>query len=285
MEKEEIISLIRNKKLTHLDLLYRDEASGWKPLSRIGEFASYLNYQGSSPGTDPMEWVLLKKVKIKEGVEYKQIGPFVEARVLSMLDSGELGFDDLAWKKSFKSWIPISQLDSFKKPLPSSPSVDPDLYKTGDKDPKKALENSEISLVGGDIDRYFHESEMTPTAPINTEDFVTESRIKPISVEKNRRETEEDSGFSSLEGASRNFKLEDETPLRGVYKNPVYKGRKGQEKNESREKNRISEKSGKTLHQNRSDDHKNLHLDMEAWQWIALALALVLLFVFLYLLF
>ena len=308
IEKEKIISLIQNRKLVHLDLLYKDEASGWKPLFQIEEFAPYLNNQGDSPELhgDAMEWVLLKKIKIRKGVEYKQIGPFSVAQVLNRLDSGELDFDDLAWKKNFESWVPISQLETFKKPLPSSPLVDPDLYKTNESQ-KKGFEDSGISLTGKDIDRYFHEPEMTSTAPINTENFVTESRINPISsrlTDKDRgkgkdEDKSKDKGKDKptsggdnesypleFTGESQSLKLEN-TPLLHEF----YKEKKRQNKNKSKgvktKEPKIREKEKKTFKDNKGDkgDNKMFNLDIEIWQWVALAVVLILLAVFLYLLF
>ena len=305
--EEKIISLIQDKKLVHLDMLYGDEASGWKPLFQVEEFASYLDdrkilsdFQNTS-----MDWVLLKKVKVKKGIEYKQIGPFAVEQVLSMLDEGELNFDDLAWKKNFESWVPISQLDAFKTPLPSSPVIDPDLYKTVVD--KKNSGNSEISLADGNIDRYFHDSEMTSTAPINRENFVTESHVNPFSSEetvKGKPVFREDSEFYSLEftGESKNLKLENEVHEldRKSEKQTKQNQKERVQIKKERTKDKIQtmdtesikikktkekEKSRKAFDKNKPNDNKIFNLDIEIWQWVALTVVVFSSIVFLYLLF
>ncbi len=306
---EKIISLIQEKKLVHLDMLYSDKGSGWKPLFQIEEFASYLSDRKVSSDSQgvSMDWVLLKKVKVKKGIEYKQIGPFAVEQVLSMLDDGELNFDDLAWKKSFESWVPISQLDAFKNPLPSSTVIDPDLYKTVVD--QKNSGNSEISLADGDIDRYFHDSEMTNTAPINTENFVTESHVNPFSSEetaKGKPAFRGDSKFYSLEftGESKNLKLENETSVHEpdgeneeqAKQNQTEQVQIKKERTKDRaqeintksmrvKKPREKKESEKTFDKNKFNNNKILNLDIETWQWAALTVVVVSSVVFLYLLF
>ena len=319
VEKGEIISLIQNKKLVHLDMLYRDKASGWKPLFQIDEFAHYLGDRKASSGFSGMvmEWVLLKKVKVKKGIEYKQIGPFSVDQVLGMLDSGDLGFDDLAWKKDFESWVPISQLEPFKKPLPSSPVIDSNLYKTTTD--QKNLE--EISLTSGDIDRYFHEPEMTKTAPINSENFVTESLINPLPSSSEKTSNGKpafrgDSDFYSMEftGKSKSLKLKNKVPLHesrresnNQKENKKQTNQKRPEKKQIKQQqikyelqetniktsgtNKIKEKERgrKTIDTNRLNilnGNKILKLDTDTWQWLALAVVFIIfLIMFFYLLF
>ena len=259
--EEEIISLIRDRKLVHLDLLYKNKTSGWRPLSQIEEFASYLNHQEnfSVPQDEAMQWVLLKKEKIKEGIEYKQVGPFTEKQVLGLLDGGDLNFDDLAWKKDFESWVPISQLKAFKKPLPSSPHFDPDFYKT-DGDQEEKLKDLEVSLIEGNIERYFHDTEMTNTAPINTEDFVTESRIKVKSSNlKNKNELLESASLK-FGGETRSLELDNE-------------------QQEGLKKNEVDKKKIQRNQKNKEFYH------IEIWQWVILTVILFLMISLLYLLF
>lgn len=302
VERDEIISLIQDKKLLHLDMIYKDKTSGWMPLFQVEEFSSYLG-DGKLPFNRGaiMEWILLKKVKIGKGIEYKQIGPFTVEQILNMLDSGELVFDDLVWKKDFESWVPISQLEDFKKPLPSSPVFDSSLYKTtgSQKDP-----DEEISLTGGNIDRYFHEPEMTSTAPINSENFVTESRMNPISsskkIKENQRILRGNNDFYPLKSSrdSESLKLKDDKKQTDR-KQVQEQTKEDQNKYQLREtditdsrgkKKREVKKIKKTIDINKLNKLNNskikiFKMDIDTWQWVALIAAAISSIVFLYLLF
>ena len=310
VEKNEIISLIQDKKLFHFDMLYTDKESCWRPLFQVEEFAPYLGDGKviSDRGT-VMQWVLLKKVKVEKGVEYKQVGPFSVEQVLNMLDKGELVFDDLAWKKDFKSWVPISQLEDFKKPLSSSPVFDSDLYEIT----KNQRETEEISLTDGNIDRYSHEPEMTKTAPINSENFVTESRVNPISSIGTKEGKKfvsskadnlypselagkpEDLGLGN-KNSKLNFCNDNEKHMgqkQTGYK-PIEKEKVKYELCETSlningpEKKERELKIKKTIDRdklNKLNNNKIFKLDIDTWQWVAFAVAVISSFVFFYLLF
>ena len=174
MKQEKLVSLIQTKKVNHLDLVYKDEVSGWRALCQVKEFALYLNDKGLAPSKNAsMDWVLLKEIKTKKGAKYKQMGPFTEDQVLVLLDQGKIHFSDLAWKKGFQSWLPISHLDPFRRSLPSSPNIDPDLY---DGDQTKMGKNPDMSTIIRGTDLV---GDFTRTAPINKEGFVTECHFDP----------------------------------------------------------------------------------------------------------
>lgn len=226
-EDQTIIDLIKKNELNHLDLIFKVGESDWLPLSQRSEFMTALggakdSRQQPTVAGEGADWVLLKKVKSAKGSEFKQLGPFTTEQVVQLIDQGEIRFSDFAWKKQFPTWVKISDLEEFDKPLPSSPHIDPTIYEKTNtgldietlthvekkklindfKKPKKSIESEIIKGVkeaassDPEATRVVH----TLSIPLNTQDFATESK-KVSSISES-----EDLELWSLENRSKKAK-------------------------------------------------------------------------------
>lgn len=193
LSEEKIIELISRGELSHLDLVYQTGGAEWLSLSQVDVFKKHLGQQEPQhdKGQGEPEWVLLKKIKKDEESKYEQLGPFAESEVLKWLDRGEIKFTDFAWKKGLDSWVRISELEAFSKPLPSSSKIDRDLY-----EPTQALEAETLTkgLQKQSLSQVVHIERFDPektqvtresSMPINNQDFVTESELTGVSEDVN----------------------------------------------------------------------------------------------------
>ncbi len=224
LSEEKIIELISKAELTHLDLVYRTGGSEWVSLSQIDVFKAHLGQQEPQheKGQGEPEWVLLKKIKNDEESKYEQLGPFAESEVLKWLDRGAIKFTDFAWKKGLESWVRISEVEAFSKPLPSSPQIDRELY-----EPTQALETETLTKGSQkkSLSQVVHIERFDPektqvtrenSMPINNEDFVTESELTGVTEDVNLWSLEPPAGKSAkpqTRKESDSTQIEDLKPL------------------------------------------------------------------------
>ncbi len=180
-DQQTILEKIKKKEIGHLDLVFKVGTTDWLPLSRVSEFAQAFGLkEDASQDKQTPDWVLLKKVKTEKSSEFKQIGPFTVAQVIELIDQGEVRFSDFAWKKGYPTWAKISEVKEFEKPLPSSPNIDPTIYeKTNTGFEIETLTRQEKNKFKKDLAPFDSEATRvvnTQPIPINSEDFVTESK-------------------------------------------------------------------------------------------------------------
>ncbi len=180
-DQQTIIEKIKKKEVGHLDLVFKVGNTDWVPLSKVAEFSEAFGLKEElQKDKNQPEWVLLKKVKLDKTSEFKQIGPFTLFQVIELLDQGEVRFSDFAWKKGFPTWLKISEIEEFEKPLPSSSSIDATLYeKTNTGFEIETLTRKDKENLKKEIEKFDPEATRVVTAassPINSEEFVTESK-------------------------------------------------------------------------------------------------------------
>lgn len=207
LAEDRLIELIKGQDVSPMDLVYRTGATEWLPISQVVPFAELFKASGD-PEPNPQdsgakEWVLLKRNSSDKGSEFKQLGPFSHKQLLQLIDEGSVKFNDYVWRQGMESWVKISQVEDFATPLPSTPKIDVSLYERTDADisaqtlTDKEQKRSLTHLVS--IEKFEHEKKSEPPqapqentqvdaassstvdgvteAPINNEDFVTETGV------------------------------------------------------------------------------------------------------------
>jgi hypothetical protein len=116
-ELVEIQDKIKKGQVGPQDLVFKQDVQEWKPalewddLRRLG-FPAFEAVKTDN-STDSI-WVVLHKSVTDQ--TYKQEGPFAGAEIVKAIASGELNWDDLAWKKGLSGWARLSDREEFTSP-------------------------------------------------------------------------------------------------------------------------------------------------------------------------
>jgi|GEM_PF-4973931 len=139
---EDMESRIKNGEIGPLDLVFEVGTTEWKALSQVPTLEVFIVKEEPEPEPPPAapeegpqegppdvpEWVLLKKVKVDGKSQFKQMGPYTKAQILDFIDQGKVLFQDFIWKTGMESWQPVSEVETFQVPLPSSPPLETAIY-------------------------------------------------------------------------------------------------------------------------------------------------------------
>jgi hypothetical protein len=180
--ENEMIEKIQKKELNPLDLVYKMGLPEWQTLNQMEELKSHFKVEEALPKnrkSSIAEWVVLKKTKSEKGSEFKQLGPFTEEQILELIDHGEVRFSDFAWRNGLETWVKISQLDPFSKPLPSSSQVDLTIYETTSIEIETVTDHEKRSLTNMvKIEKFDHnikdQTKVSTGYPLS-EDFATQT--------------------------------------------------------------------------------------------------------------
>ena len=113
---EEMVHWVRTEDLNALDPIFREGDEKWRPLGEFAEFRAVLKEIKTKKEQD--SWVLLvKKDPAKRG-GYVQRGPFSTSQLKEMLQRGDIFYTDHIWKKGFKEWKKITEIEEFNPPTP-----------------------------------------------------------------------------------------------------------------------------------------------------------------------
>lgn len=126
----QIQDLARLKRITPMTRIFAEGDVRWR---LINEFDEFKIAPETSSSTQAREWVVLKRKTLKEAElsqnKFDQIGPFTLDEIFAQLATGDLSYNDYAWKKGFQRWAKLESLPDFnhtiKSPLPAVPDAPP----------------------------------------------------------------------------------------------------------------------------------------------------------------
>lgn len=102
---------LRSRALTWLDVAVQAGDREWRLLDQIPGLRSQLGLESNNHALQEA-WIFLRVPKAK-GVQRRWFGPWSREAAQARLKSGELSFDDLAWREGMKNWIRVGNLEEF----------------------------------------------------------------------------------------------------------------------------------------------------------------------------
>ena len=130
----EIVRLIHEGRLGSDDLLYKQGAEQWKPLSEFPEFSRTANFkENKTPKIKDTDRVWIVLVSKKGGGSFQQDGPFSAIELRDKLRSEEIGLSHYVWREGLEKWFRIQSIyqDIFfgneaEVPEPEKPIIESD---------------------------------------------------------------------------------------------------------------------------------------------------------------
>ena len=126
----QVQDLARLKRINPMTRIFSEGDVRWRLMNEFDEFKIVPE---SSSSLQSREWVVLKRKTLKEAElsqnKFDQIGPFTIDEIVEQIKTGDLSYNDYAWKKGFQRWAKLEALPDFnhtvKAPLPSVPDAPP----------------------------------------------------------------------------------------------------------------------------------------------------------------
>ncbi len=126
----QVQDLARLKRINPMTRIFFEGDVRWRLMNEFDEFKMVPE---SSSSLQNREWVVLKRKTLKEAElsqnKFDQIGPFTIDEIVEQIKTGDLSYNDYAWKKGFQRWAKLEALPDFnhtvKAPLPAVPDSPP----------------------------------------------------------------------------------------------------------------------------------------------------------------
>lgn len=128
--QSQVQDLARLKRINPMTRIFSEGDVRWRLMN---EFDAFKIVPESSSSVQNREWVVLKRKTLKEAElsqnKFDQIGPFTIDEIVEQIKTGDLSYNDYAWKKGFQRWAKLEALPDFnhtvKAPKPSVPDTPP----------------------------------------------------------------------------------------------------------------------------------------------------------------
>jgi hypothetical protein len=130
INETQLKQMISEKKFGPFDLVFINGTEKWQTVKSVPQFANSFKAVSESLNTEKV-WVVLKHVRLPEGIKTKQDGPFNIDEVKTKLRKGDLSFDDYIWTDGMADWYRLGHLEDFslveRKSVDVSDLTDPSI--------------------------------------------------------------------------------------------------------------------------------------------------------------